>query len=89
MIECLKRNLKIYSSTKYLGTVYHNKSLWFKGYDEKFFYDKGALFTALNKNIRHLLMLQYLIRHKDVLINYKFIDAYKIMLNGSRKYIKK
>lgn len=88
LIECLKRKLKIYSSNKFLGTVYHTKSLWFNGYDEKFFFDKGALFTAINPKIRHILILQYLVRHKEILTNIKFIDALKIMLKGSKDYIK-
>lgn len=89
LVECLKNNLKIYSSDKYLGTVYHNKSMWFNGYNEKFFHDKGALFTAINHKIRHILILQYLIRHKETLINIKFRTAYKIMLKGSKEYLNK
>lgn len=61
--------------------------MWFKGYNEKHFKDKGALFTAINPKLRHILLLQYLIRHKEVLTDMKFIDAYKIMLKGSNEYI--
>lgn len=88
LVECLKRNLKIYSSPKYIGKVYHNKSMWFKGYDEKYFYDKGALFTAIGPKLRHILLIQYLIRHKEVLNDISFIDAYKYMLSGSNEYKK-
>lgn len=84
----LNRGLKIFSSTKNIGTVYHNNSTWFRGYNEKFLFDKGALFTAINKKIRYFLILQYLIRHKEVLNNIHFSTALKIMLKGSKDYLK-
>ena len=56
-------------------------------YNEQYFFDKGALFTAISIRFRHFLMLQYLLRHKDVLIKYKLFSAYKIMLKGSKEYI--
>ena len=89
LVEALKRNLKIYASVKNIGIVNHEKSTWFNGYNKKYFYDKGALFTAINKKIRHFLILQYLIRHKEVLKNTKFIEAYKYMIEGSKDYLEK
>lgn len=88
IVSFLKNKLKIYSCKKYIGTVYHETSTWYKKNNEKFFYDKGALFTAINKNIRHLLILQYLLRHKEVLENITFKKALKLMLDGSKNYIK-
>ena len=85
--EIYKHKLKVYSSPEFLGVAYNNKSTWFKDYNEKYFFNKGVLFTAINKKLRHLLCLQYLIRHKNVLTNYKLIEAYKIMLKGSNDYL--
>ena len=85
--DLFKNKLKVYSSPMYLGTVYNKKSTWFKGYNEKFFFNKGALFTAINPRIRHILILQYLIRHKETLTNIKFKEAYKLMLKGSNEYL--
>ena len=56
--------------------------------NEKYFFDKGALFCAISKSLRHLLFLQYLIRHKEVLTNIKFIHAYKLMINGANSYLR-
>ena len=83
-----KKKLNIYSSPEYLGTVYNEKSTWFKGYYKTFFFNKGALFTAINPKIKHILILQYLIRHKEVLTDIKLIQAYKLMLAGSKDYLK-
>lgn len=88
IVECLKKKMKLYSSTQTIGTVYHESSSWFKGYNEKYFFDKGALFCAISKPLRHLLFLQYLIRHKEVLTDIKFIQAYKFMINGANSYLR-
>ena len=85
--DIYENKLKVYSSPIYIGKVNQGESTWFKGYNEKYFYNKGALFTAINKQMRHILMLQYLIRHKEVLTDYKLFDAYKIMLKGSKEYL--
>ena len=82
------RGLKVYTSSKYLGTVSNEKSTWFNGYNEKFFYNKGALFTAINRRFRKLLFIQFLIRHKEVLVNLSFKEAYKNMIKGSNDYLK-
>lgn len=90
VVDFLKNKLKVYSCTSKIGTVYHEKSSWFdKGYTDDYFFGKGALFTAINYKLRYLLILQYLIRHREVLKNRKFIKTYKIMLDGSKDYISK
>lgn len=88
LVSSLKKGLKIYSSKKYIGIVNHTTSTWFKGYNEKFFFDKGALFTAINPRIRHFLMWQYLLRHSEVRKDIKFFKALGIMKNGSKDYLK-
>lgn len=88
LVDCLRKKLRIYSSALNIGVVNHTKSSWFKGYNEKYFFDKGALFTAIDKNFRYFLMIQYLLRHKEVLVNYNFREAYKIMKRGSIDYLK-
>ena len=89
LADALNKKLKIYSSTKNIGTVYHTNSTWFKGYDEKFFYDKGALYTAISKEHRRFLILQYLLRHRELYDNINFKIAFKIAFKGSKDYLKK
>ena len=88
LVDCLKRGLKIYTSPIVIGNIISDDSTWFKGYDEKYFYDKGALYTNISKRFRYLLMLQHLIRHKEILTNLSFIKAYKEMLKGSKEFLK-
>lgn len=86
LVDALKHNLKIYSSVKNIGVVNHIKSTWFNGYNDKYFFDKGALFTAISSKYKLFLILQYLIRHNEVLKEIKFNKAFKLMLNGSKDY---
>lgn len=88
IVDGLKNKLKIYASKKNLGTVYHNSSTWFNGYEEKFFFDKGALLTAISPRHRIFMILQFLIRHREVLKNTTFVKAFKKMKNGSNDYMK-
>ena len=87
VVNCLKKKLKIYSNINFLGTMYHDKSTWFKEYDENYFYDKGALFTNISRVLRIPLFLQFLLRHRDFLKNVNFFKAFKLMIKGSNDYL--
>ena len=87
LVDSLKSGLKIYASTKNIGTVNHIHSSWFKGYNDKYFFDKGALFTAISHTFRHFLFVQYLLRNREVLTNISFIKAYHLMKLGSYDYL--
>lgn len=82
--ECITKGLRVYASPNIIGSVSHETSTWFKGYNEKFFVDKGAFFTCLSKKFSKLLCLQLLIRHKWMYKdgNLTFKEAYKFMKNG-------
>lgn len=43
IIQCLKKGMKGLASNVVIGTVQQEESTWFKGFDEKYFFDKGVL----------------------------------------------
>lgn len=88
LVDALRNKLKIYASVENIATVNHTNSTWFNGYNEKFFYDKGAVFAAISKRFRHILIIQYLLRHGEVLKEMKFIKALKVMIKGANDYKK-
>ena len=88
IVSFLNNRLKVYSNNNYIGTVYHERSTWHKEYDENFFFDKGALYTAINKHIRLFLIIQFLIRHNELLNKLSFNQALKCMIKGSNDYLK-
>lgn len=87
IVDCLRSGLKMYSSVEFIGTVNHAKSTWFDGYNERYFYNKGALFCAISKPLRKLLFLQYLLRYKITYKNIGFKKAYSTMEKGAKAYI--
>lgn len=45
--ELFRRGLHVFGCTEVIAEVYQDKSSWFSGYTDKFFFDKGALYGAL------------------------------------------
>lgn len=43
IIQCLKKGISGLASSETIGTVQQEESTWFRGFDEKYFYDKGVL----------------------------------------------
>ena len=46
LLDCLRAGLKIYKSPIKVADITQENSTWFRGYTEKYFIDKGALFAA-------------------------------------------
>lgn len=86
--ECLKKGLKIYSTKTIIGTLDHGQSTWFKGYDDKFFFDKGVLFHMIDKRLASVFAIYHCYKHKGKYREYGWFHAWKQMMRGIR-YIKK
>lgn len=43
IVQCLKKGVSGLASKEIIGTVQQEESTWFKGFDEKYFFDKGVL----------------------------------------------
>lgn len=84
--DCLKAGLRLRTSTKLIARVYNDDSTWFKGYDEKFFYDKGMLAKALFPKGYRLYIEQFLLRHQEMRENIDYRSARKLMLEGARDF---
>lgn len=64
-LSFLKKNkLRIYLSNQYIGKTDTRVSSWFSGYDNRYFYSKGAFLKASNKKPFVLWALYYAIRTK-------------------------
>ena len=57
--QCIKKGLKGYASSELIGTVAQEKSTWFRGIDEKYYHDKGALFKAMYGKITYIVVLLF------------------------------
>lgn len=89
IVDFLKNKKKIYSSNEIIASIKSDNSTWFNGYNKKFFFDKGALFTAISYRFRHVLILQFLLRKRKICKSIGFFNALKEMNNGSKDYIRR
>lgn len=84
---CLKKGLKVYAEETVIADVYNYESSWFKGYNEKFYQDKGALFKALEPRWHQLLNLQLAIRkRKEYGSEKSVLEILKIMNTGAKEF---
>lgn len=83
LFNCLRKGIKILYVPKQIGVVSHSTSTWFKGYDSKFFFDKGAMFYAMSKSMAFPFVIQYLLRKRKLYKgNLGFHEAIKNMMKG-------
>ena len=68
LMDCLKAGMKLYTSPVFIGREIEREggSTWFRGFDEKFFFDKGVLYRYLYGVAAGPISLVYLLRHRDV-----------------------
>lgn len=86
--DCLKKKLKILAlpvSIAYLSNS--RESTWFEGYTNKYFIDKGAIFSYISKRWAWLLCLQFALRHKKLFEKEKgWIEAFVLMTKGVKEF---
>lgn len=64
LCDLLKNKLKVYAYPAFIATVDQTDSTWFDGYNERFFFDKGALFAAISKRYGRFMCSVLLIKKK-------------------------
>ncbi len=83
LVKCLKSGLKIYTSTETIGKISFRESSWFKGYNEKYFIDKGVLYYYMSSKYAYLLCLQFAFRkYKMYSESMALTRAIKLLFNG-------
>ncbi|SDC92257.1 Glycosyl transferase family 2 [Priestia aryabhattai B8W22] len=87
--DCLKKGLKIYSSTKKIAYVKQEESTWFRGYNEKLFYDKGILLSTVMPRIAGIYALGLSYKYsKNKSVKMPFKDIYSNMKKGIKSEIR-
>lgn len=85
--DCLKKKLKIVAVPEYIASLSnYRESSWFEGYTDKFFIDRGALFTKISKRWAWLLCLQFSIRKRNLYKETRnWYEAFILMIRGINK----
>lgn len=86
--DMIRNGLKIYTYPKTIASVEQNVSTWFQGYNKKYFYDKGALFSALTPRIALFMCLQDIVRHRSVYTDISLKDMIIQSRRGIQGYKK-
>lgn len=83
--DCLRKRLKIYKVPECIGTISHDTSTWFRGYNEKYIKDRGAFYKAFSPRLKYLFCIQYVFRHKEFREYMNRRKALKLMLQGIKE----
>ena len=81
--DCADRGLKVLTLPVTLGEVHNYSSTWFQGYDDKYFYDRGVLFSYLHPVIAKPLCLYHVVKHRRKYGGYGLKQAVLKMWEGS------
>ena len=63
--EFMRKGYRVYTAPVTIGREEAGDSTWFKGYDKKFFYDRGVLYHYLYGKLAVLFSLRFLLAHKS------------------------
>jgi glycosyltransferase involved in cell wall biosynthesis len=86
LYECIKKKLKVYACPTVIGYVSQEDSSWFSGYTDKYFIDKGVLFSHLFDKYSTLMCLQFAVRHREMFASKKnWREVFMLMKKGSKK----
>lgn len=64
--EAYKKGIKMYASNVCIGEEIPRESTWFKGYTEKFFFDRGVLFAYLYGKMAWLWRIRFVLTKKEM-----------------------
>lgn len=53
--DCFRAGLRVYAHEYVLGTCAKDSSSWFSGYNEKYFFDRGATVACAFPKVKHLI----------------------------------
>ena len=83
--DCHNSKLCVYSNCYCLGNVDDSKSSWYKGLNDKFFEDRGRLYTSAFPRINELIFAYYSFRLSRVSKDYGFRKIFTLFNIGKKK----
>lgn len=84
--DCLKAGLNLYRTTVAIGHEEPGESTWFKGYTDKFFFDRGVLYHFLYGGMAKILGFRYLFKNREQMCKEKgLIRCFLLLSKGVDK----
>lgn len=84
--DCLKKKLNCIATSENIGTVEQKESTWFNGYNEKYYFDRGALFKAMHPCAYWWMLLLIDLKNRSKNTELKFLKKYLLGLQGSKEF---
>lgn len=87
LMECYRRNLGIKYINYTVSDLHIGESSWFNGFDEDYFFSRGAAIEALNTKFSPLLIIAFAItKYRLYRGRLSFVNAIKMMIKGRKGY---
>lgn len=84
--ECIRKGLKVYKVPVLIGRENGRESTWFKGFDRKFFFDRGVLYSHLYGKLAHLMAFRFVyIKKGEMCREIPWKKAFQIMCEGIKE----
>ena len=81
--DCLKSGLSIYRTNVAIGHETKGESTWFKGYNEKFFFDRGVLYHFLYGKMAPVWGFRFLFKNRNEMCSeYGLMKALRTLNKG-------
>lgn len=84
LMDCFKKKLRVYAHPLKIATVDSQESTWYKGTDDKYYQDKGALYYKCFPAIYPLIFLMYSLRNLRKGIS--FLYSMKCFIRGKERW---
>lgn len=85
LIDCFRRGLSVYSYAALLGDNIRDTSSWFKGFNEKFFYDRGAFSACAFRKFGLPICVYYLFMYRNEK-EISLSDKWRLMKAGYQNF---
>lgn len=84
--DCLKGGLNMYRTTALIGEEIPRPSTWFKGYNEKFFFDRGVMYHFLYGSLAKAMGFRFIYTKKgEMCRDIPAKKAFKLLKDGIKE----
>ena len=84
--DAIRKGLKIYYCPIVIAKVKQEQSSWFKGYNDKYFIDKGVLIANAFPKMKWILKYYFAFRYRKVSKDYNFRKICELINKGLKEY---
>ena len=65
-LECIRKGVRVYAVNLSVGKNEYRESSWFKGYNDKFFFDKGAWIACAFPKLKNIIKWYFILRYRSL-----------------------